>query len=450
MALKRIVMLTVSAAVVCSGLVTAEVVLAQAAAERSTAATVAELSEAMKTATGPDEKCRVLAAVAKIGNRDALDLAVAATQDEEVADAAREAAGEIARAMTAPDQLPYIRRLGFSQWARCLPDSQAAKPVIDAMRGDDVVLRDAAIAVVDWREDGQLVALVAAEIGTLPAPVQRDVMTMLTRRNDEASITALLAMTRDKDKNVAATAVEALGGLGTEAAMARLKEALADADLRCAALRAYSALGATSPPDEATQAVLLDTLKQVTGDAAQAASDDAAVAAVQIAQMLVATHPDEALQALKRLDAGKLSQATQDLVAGTQLLFTIDQLPNLAKGATATSPDGLNTEGGSSGDAAAIDGNPATYWDEVDGQSLYRLRVELPQAAEVAHHNFSPRDFKIACDDKVVKTVTDATYANNRLIVPLPRTRCTSVELQITRYYGGSPGVRELGIYDIP
>lgn len=256
---------------------------------------------------------------------------------------------------------------------------------------------------------------------------------------------------------MAATAIEALGGLGTEAAIARLKEALADAELRRAALRAYSALGVTSPPDEATQAVLLDTLKQVTRSTAQAAGDEAAVAAVQIARMLVATHPDEALQSLKRLDVGKLSQATQDLVVGTRLLFTIDQLPNLAKGAMATSPDGLNTEGGSSGDAAAIDGNPATYWDEVDGQSLYRLRVELPQAAEVSavsvmgwgHHDFSPRDFKIACDDKVVKTVTDATYANNRLIVPLPRTRCTSVELQITRYYGGSPGVREFGIYAI-
>lgn len=124
MELKRVVMLTVSAAIVCSGPVTAEVVLAQAAAKRSTAATVAELSEALKTATGRDEKCKVLAAVAKIGNRYALELAVAATQDKEVADAAREAAGEIARAMTAPEQLPYIRRMGFSQWARCLPEQE--------------------------------------------------------------------------------------------------------------------------------------------------------------------------------------------------------------------------------------------------------------------------------------------------------------------------------------
>jgi hypothetical protein len=330
--------------------------------------------------------------------------------------------------------------------------------VIDALRGDDVVLRHAAIAAVDEREEGRLVALVSKQIAAFPSAVQSDVMRMLIRRNDESSIAALLAMTRDTDTNVASTAVEALGALGTEAAMARLQEALGEAALRSAALRAYSELSATSPPDEAMQAVLLTTLKQVSGNAGQSVNDDAAVAAVQIARMLVATHPDEALKALTRLDAGEFSQATKELVAGTRLLFTIDQLPNLAKGATATSPDGLDTEGGSSGDQAAIDGNPATYWDEVDGQSLYRLRVELPEATEVSavsvtgwgHHNFSPRDFKIACDDKVVKTVTNATYANNRLIVLFPRTQCKSVELQITRYYGGSPGIRELGIYDVP
>ncbi len=66
------------------------------------------------------------------------------------------------------------------------------------------------------------------------------------------------------------------------------------------------------------------------------------------------------------------------------------------------------------------------------------------------HHSYSPKDFKIVCDGKTVKTVTGAVYAANRLIVGLPRTRCTSLELQITGYYGGSPGVRELAVFDAP
>ena len=64
-----------------------------------------------------------------------------------------------------------------------------------------------------------------------------------------------------------------------------------------------------------------------------------------------------------------------------------------------------------------------------------------------AHHNFSPKDFEILCDEKVVKTVKNATYANNRHITCFPRVRCRTIELKITGYYGGSPCIRELGIY---
>ena len=56
----------------------------------------------------------------------------------------------------------------------------------------------------------------------------------------------------------------------------------------------------------------------------------------------------------------------------------------------------------------------------------------------------------MVCDGKTVSKVSDALYANNRVIVGLPRTRCTSLELKITGHYGGSPAIRELGIFDAP
>ena len=46
------------------------------------------------------------------------------------------------------------------------------------------------------------------------------------------------------------------------------------------------------------------------------------------------------------------------------------------------------------------------------------------------------------------ETMRDATYTDNRLIVPFQHTKCRSVEIQITGYYGGSPGMREFGIFN--
>jgi hypothetical protein len=47
----------------------------------------------------------------------------------------------------------------------------------------------------------------------------------------------------------------------------------------------------------------------------------------------------------------------------------------------------------------------------------------------------------------VAKSVRNAQYDNNFLVVRLDETTCKTVELKITGYYGGSPAIRELGIY---
>ena len=74
---------------------------------------------------------------------------------------------------------------------------------------------------------------------------------------------------------------------------------------------------------------------------------------------------------------------------------------NLALNATVSSPDGLEPDGGSGPDAAAVDGNLATYWDEQDDQPLYRFQVSFAKPTKVntvvimghAYQSHSPKRF---------------------------------------------------------
>jgi len=184
-----------------------------------------------------------------------------------------------------------------------------------------------------------------------------------------------------------------------------------------------------------------------------ALGDEAGSAVVRICGT-GAVSPSDAQSALRKVLAECRSHIvrTHAMVA----LLRIDRPTNLAIGATATSPDNLDKDGDSHGDQAAIDGKPETYWDEVDNQKLYVLKVTFKQPTDVSaidilgyqHHNYAPKDFEIVCDDKVVKKVENAVYLDNEVIIAFPRTRCTSLELRITGYYGQSPAIRELRIYD--
>ena len=65
------------------------------------------------------------------------------------------------------------------------------------------------------------------------------------------------------------------------------------------------------------------------------------------------------------------------------------------------------------------------------------------------HHDYAPKDLELIVNGTTVKTVTNATYDDNLLLVEFPRTECRTLELKITSYYGRSPAVRELGLYDL-
>lgn len=188
-----------------------------------------------------------------------------------------------------------------------------------------------------------------------------------------------------------------------------------------------------------------------------ALTTDAASAVLEISAHLAATHGNLVASALR--EVLKVAHSTEVLEKAHALLIIAEKPVNLALGATASSPDGIEPDGASGPDAAAIDGDPDTYWDETDNQQLYRFRVTFPHPTRVsaikikghAYHSHSPKDFDILCDDQPVKTVVNGDYdpATNEMLVRFNAVTCGSVELKITGWYGGSPGIRELEIYDL-
>jgi hypothetical protein len=180
---------------------------------------------------------------------------------------------------------------------------------------------------------------------------------------------------------------------------------------------------------------------------------EAATAVVKIARAVAKTNPDAAAATVQKvLDVCK-SPAARQLAESARVV--LGGMVNVALEGTASSPDGLDKDGTASGDQAAIDGDPATYWDEADDAKLYRLVVTFKRPEKIAaigilgyeHHTYAPKDFEILCDGKVVKRVENAQYENNLLVIRLDEVTCSSVELKITGYYGRSPAIRELGIY---
>jgi hypothetical protein len=140
---------------------------------------------------------------------------------------------------------------------------------------------------------------------------------------------------------------------------------------------------------------------------------DAACAAGRAAVAIVRSLPrDDAETIAAALRSVVRACREPEVVQGaTGLLREVLRPVNLALAAKASSPDGLEPDGASGPDQAAIDGNLDTYWDETDDQPLYRLRLEFPGPTEVAsirvvghaYRSHTPRDFDVLLDGKVVK-----------------------------------------------
>ena len=232
-----------------------------------------------------------------------------------------------------------------------------------------------------------------------------------------------------------------------------------DTDLVAMAAQAYSL---AERPDE--QRLLLAVLPVtpnrealrlvVSGLGNPALTQEAVLALIS----MVPAMQDEDRDAVKSALMLAVEKTTSPKILGqlNRLQIEANRPPNLAKNATASSPDGWDKDGSSGGDQAGIDGDPATYWDEVNGKSEYRYQVTFENATTVsaldlmgyAQHNFAPRDFDIVCDGTAVSSVRKAIYVDNRCVVTFPATSCKTVELRITGSYGPSPAIRELELYD--
>jgi hypothetical protein len=135
-------------------------------------------------------------------------------------------------------------------------------------------------------------------------------------------------------------------------------------------------------------------------------------------------------------------------------VYDNDTIVNLALSAKASSPDNIG-EDGPRYPQHAIDGEAGTYWDDCDNAKLYVLRLDWEKPIEFnhitisgfAHESFSPKTFTVVADGKVIESVVDGIYYSNQLDVAFPEVTCKQLELKITGYYGGSPAIREVGVF---
>ena len=183
---------------------------------------------------------------------------------------------------------------------------------------------------------------------------------------------------------------------------------------------------------------------------------EATLAVLQLSEQVAEKNRNAAISALQEVLLNTNSAST--VKRAISVLQQVSGVQNLASNATASSPDGLEKDGSAGGAPAGIDGDEQTYWDEENNQDLYRYRVTFPESRTISlltlsgyqQENYAPRDFTILCDGQAVKKISDASYEDNLLVARLEPTECRQLELQITRYYGKSPAIRELNIYRIP
>ncbi len=339
------------------------------------------------------------------------------------------------------------------------------------------------------KDDAQRTAALLAALPKQSEAASRcAIVAVLGKVGDNASLEAVRGALKDPQQEVCDAAARALANWPSAAARNDLFALARDGKTetqRVLALRGYVRLLGTEPgrpagelardygealklakQPEGKRLVLaglgnvkspaaLDLALPLLGD--REVQAEAALAVLKTAETLGAEQPEAVKNALNKvLETCKDEKAVAQAQALLSKLRVQAMLSlNIAGQGQASSPDDVEKDGGSGGDAAAIDGNPETYWDETDGRPLYRLVVTFPEAKDIAalsimgykHQDFAPRDFEVLCDGAAVKSVKDAAYSENLFVAEFPAQHCKVVELKITGAYGNSPGIREFGLY---
>lgn len=326
----------------------------------------------------------------------------------------------------------------------------------------------ASALVAICRREGTLEPVLAA-FGPASAPKKAALLGVLGAVGGPQALDAVRGAVKSDDAEVRTAAVRALAGWPDATPLEDLVSlAATTSDAKCKALALRGVANLAPQAKELPRPKVVEFIARAmkAGGVNEqkallgALGNIAHPAALKLAESC-ANNPElaaEAKAAITQIKSGVKPRAagrTAGPAFSDEVVKLFTSPDNLARGATATNPDGLRPDGQGQGPFAALDGNPSSYWDETDNQKLYQIRVQLRQRAAVAcirilgyqHHNYAPKDFEIICDGKAVKKVENAQYENNLLTLPLPPTECATIELKITGHYGRSPAIRELGIY---
>ncbi len=354
------------------------------------------------------------------------------------------------------------------------------------VREDEREEAEKAVAAVLKRTDRPEVTGVLQKLDAVETPAARiSLIRLLAAVGDDSALPALRKAIQAGDAGVREAAVRGLAAWPTPAAFEDLVNLARDAQEsvhRVLALRAALRLSSQAQgrtPEQMTALVTeLMQLAKVTAERKAVLAElgrcptlgalqlsqklladpelatEAGVAVTQIASAIRDTHRDQVLAALQQLLAANRDPALA--ARACKVLKDILKPVNLALGATATSPDGLDSDGSSGGDKAAIDGDPNTYWDEVDGADLYRLKVTFPEPKEVSsinilwhpHEQHQAKNLDVLCDGKLAAEVRQAKCFENEMFVAFAPVRCTSVELVIPGKNGlVSPAIHEFQVF---
>jgi HEAT repeat protein len=409
------------------------------------------------------ELIRILAARSAVSSLAALEKAAEAA-DGTVRKEAWKALGSLARTPDAATLLELLLR------------------VRDKERDD----AEKAVGAVLGRPDRPDLRAVLQKLETVETPAARgSLIRLVSAVGDDSALPALRKAVQSGDAGLREAAVRGLAAWPTPTPfedLVNLARTTAEPVHRVLALRAAIRLSSKAEgrtPEQMTglvtelmqlagvtaerKAVLTELGRCPTLDALRLAQNyladpelatEAGVAVTQIASALRDTHRDQVLAALQQLLAGNRDAAIA--ARAFKVLKDILKPVNLALGATATSPDGLHPDGASGGDKAAIDGDPSTYWDEVDGADLYRLKVTLKEPQDVSSINIlwhpyeqhQAKNLDVLCDGKVVAEVRKAKCFENEMFIAFPSVRSTSVELVIPGKNGlVSPAIHEFQIF---
>jgi len=366
------------------------------------------------------------------------------------------------------------------------PDVAALLELLVRVRDEDRDDAEKAVGAVLGRPDRPDLRAVLQKLETVETPTVRgSLIRLVSAVGDDSALPALRRAIQSGDASLRDTAVRGLAAWPTPAPfedLVNLARTASEPVHRVLALRAAIRLSSSAKgrtPEQMTglvtelmqlagaaaerKALLAELARCPTLDALRLAqkcladpelATEAGVAVTQIASALRDTHRDQVLAALQQLLAGK-PDAT---IAARAFKVQKDILKpvNLALGATATHPDGLEADGASGGAQAAIDGDPNTYWDETDNADLYRLKVTLKEPQDVSSVNIlwhpyeqhQAKNLDVLCDGKVVAEVRKAKCFENEMFIAFPSVRCTSVELVIPGKNGlVSPAIHEFQIF---